>query len=70
MIMGIGFIASGLILAVAGFFLWRKFDPPGADIGRFHSAGPPLKGFMAFLGLVMLIFGLSTIMVGVMVTFF
>jgi hypothetical protein len=70
MIIGILFIAGGLILAIAGFFLWRKFNSPEADQARFRPAGPPLNGLMAFLGLLMLIFGLSAMMVGIMFTFF
>ncbi|RPI73407.1 MAG: hypothetical protein EHM45_20815 [Desulfobacteraceae bacterium] len=70
MLLGIGFMAGGSILALVGFFLWRKFDPPRADVGRFQPAGPPLKGLAAFLGLILLIFGLSAVMVGVMVMFF
>jgi hypothetical protein len=64
------FITGGLILAIAGFFLLRKFNPPDQNQPRFRPAGPPLNGLMAFLGLLMLIFGLSAMMVGAMVALF
>lgn len=70
MTIGIVFMVGGLMLAVAGFFLSRKFHSPEEDQARFRPAGPPLRGLMAFLGLLMLIFGLSFVMVGVMILFF
>jgi uncharacterized membrane protein YphA (DoxX/SURF4 family) len=68
--MGWLFIGGGLILAIAGFFISRKFDPPVRDQAVFRPAGPPLAGLLAFLGVLLLVFGLCCIMVGVMVTFF
>jgi len=63
------FLICGLALAGAGLMLRRSFRSPQEDLSRFHPAGAPLRGLLAFAGILALVFGLSATLVGIMLLF-
>lgn len=62
-------ILSGLMIAAAGFALERKFHAE-ANAPSFGMPRITGGGILNFIGILLMVFGLSCVMVGVMVQFF
>lgn len=62
-------IGIGLLIALAGYALERKYHAE-ANATSFGMPRITGGGILNFIGIILIVFGLSCVMVGVMVQFF